>query len=256
MKNKYNLIARVAAVALVLTAVFAFTTSASATSTSAYGPGRIYTGGGTLPDSTLWYNGDFNGINGLANERNTVVSQASVYEDFIIPNGQTWNITGVFSDNLANTTIGGADWEIRSGVSEGNGGTLLGSGSNSAATVTLTGRSGFGFLEYMVQVNGLNLNLGPGTYWVNVTPVGNGGGRSFNSTTSGTNCVGTPCGNDQMAFFNSTFFGCNFTSTTNVGQPYDFSDGVVGTIPEPATVALLTCGVGALLIAVRRRRSS
>ena len=31
---------------------------------------------------------------------------------------------------------------------------------------------------------------------------------------------------------------------------------VIGTVvPEPATVALLTCGVGALLIAVRRRRS-
>ena len=256
MKNKYNLIARVAVVALVLTATFAFTTSASAANyQSAYGPGGVYTAAGNLPDSTLWYNGDFNGVNGLANERNTVVSQAAVYENFIVPTGQMWNITSVFSDNLANTTIGAADWEIRSGVAEGNGGTLLGSGSNAAATVSLTGRSGFGFLEYMVQVNGLNLTLGPGTYWLNVTAVGNGGGRSFNSTTSGAHCVGTPCGNDQNAFFNSTFFGTYFTSTANESQPYDYSNGVIGTVvPEPATVALLTCGVGALLIALRRRR--
>ena len=70
------------------------------------------------------------------------------------------------------------------------------------------------------------LPLGP-TYWLNVTPIGNGTGRSFNSTTSGTNCVGTPCGNDQNAFFNSTYFGTYFTSTANEGQPYDYSMGVI-----------------------------
>ena len=67
----------------------------------------------------------------------------------------------------------------------------------------------------------------------------------------GTNCVGTPCGNDMNAFFNSTEFGAFFQG----GQPYDFSNGVIGTVvPEPATVALVTCGVGALLIAFRHRR--
>jgi hypothetical protein len=69
--------------------------------------------------------------------------------------------------------------------------------------------------------------------------------------------VGTPCGNNMNAFFNSTFFGANFTSTANEQQPYDFSMGVIGNvIPEPATVGLLICGAGALLIAVRRRRAA
>ena len=83
-------------------------------------------------------------------------------------------------------------------------------------------------------------------------------GRSFNTTTSGTNCVGTPCGNDANAFFNSTYFGAYFTSTANEGLPCDFSNGVIGTaVPEPAIAVLLTCGAGALLIAaLRRRRSS
>jgi len=255
MKNKYNLIARVAVVALVLTAVFAFTTSASAISSSAYGPGRSSAGGNALPDSTLWYNGDLNSVNGLANERNTIVSQAAVYDDFIATGA--WNISAVFSDNLANTTIIGADWEIRTGVSEGNPGTLIASGTTNSPLVSLTGRSAFNYLEYQVEVTGLNVNLIAGTrYFLNVTPIGNGGGRSFNSVTSGANCIGTPCGNNQNAFFNSTFFGANFTSTANEGQPYDFSNGVIGTVPEPTTVALLACGVGALLIAVRRRRSS
>src|SRR5438552_9047231 len=223
---------RAALLALVLTAAFALNASAV----------------------TLWYNGDFNGVNGLANERNTLVSQAAVYDDFNVT-GPGWHIIAVFSDNLLNTTVTGADWEIRSGISEGNSGTLVASGTTSTPVATLTGRSGFGFLEYQVLVTGLNVNLAPGTYWLNVTPIGDGAGRSFNSTTSGANCIGTPCGNDQNAFFNSTYFGYYFTSTANVSQPYDYSNGVIGTVvPEPATVALLTCGVGALLIAARRRR--
>jgi PEP-CTERM motif len=250
MKNKYNLIA----MALVLTFAFALTATASSPNYSAYGPGSVNLGGGNLPnDPIYWYNGDFNGVNGLANERNTIVSQAAVYEDFNVTSNIT--VTGLFSDNLLNTTVTGADWEIRSGISEGNGGTLIASGTTNAPVVTLTGRSGFGFLEYMVQVNGLGVNLAPGHYWMNVTPIGNGGNRSFNSTTSGANCIGTPCGNNQMAFFNSTFFGATFTSTSNLGQPYDFSDGVIA-VPEPATVALLTCGLGALgIVAIRRRRA-
>jgi hypothetical protein len=115
--------------------------------------------------------------------------------------------------------------------------------------------------EQMVVVNGLNLTLpalAPGQhYWLNVTPIDGGSGRLFNSTTSGANAIGQPPGNDQNAFFNSTFFGAFFTPTSSQNQPYDFSNGVIGTVvPEPAIGALLTCGVGALLIAVRRRRSS
>ena len=171
-------------------------------------------------------------------------------------------MTAVFSDDLTalGTVITGADWEIRTGVSEGNAGTLIASGTTNSPLVTPTGR-GFDLTEYMVEVTGLNVFLpmlpSGQHYWLNVTPVGNGTGRSFNSKTSGTNCVGTPCGNDDNSFFNSTYFGYYFTSTgnPNLGQPYDYSNGVIGTVvPEPATVALLTCGVGALLIVCCRRR--
>ena len=138
-------------------------------------------------------------------------------------------MTSVFSDNLANTNITGATWEIRQGVSEGNGGTLIASGTTTTPVVTPTGRSGFGFTEFMVEVTGLNVSLAPGTYWLNVTVTGDLTGRSFDSTTSGANCVGTPCGNNLNAFFDSNFFGANFTSTSNEGQPTDFSMGVNGT---------------------------
>jgi hypothetical protein len=239
MKNKYNV---AALFALALAAALVLNTSVCA----------------QAPPGSLWYNGDWNLVNGLANERNTVVSQAAVYDDFNVTAPQGWHVTAVFSDNALNTVVTAADWEIRTGISEGNAGTLVASGTTNSPVVTLTGRGGIGFLEYMVEVTGLNIFLpmlpSGQHYWLNVTPADNGGGRSFNSTTSGAHCVGTPCGNDQNAFFNSTFFGTYFTSTANESQPYDYSNGVIGTVvPEPATVALLTCGVGALLIALRRR---
>jgi hypothetical protein len=242
MKNNRNFAGRAALLALGLTAAFALNTTAIA----------------QAPPGSFWYNGDFNGVNGLANEQNTLVSQAAAYDDFNVPAGQMWNVTAVFSDNLTNTVITGATWEIRTGISEGNAGTLIASGSTNSPVVTATGRSGFGYTEYMVRVTGLNLVLpflpAGQFYWLNVTPVGDGTGFSFNSTTSGVNCVGTPCGNDQNAFFNSTYFGTNFTSTANEGQPYDYSMGVIGTIaPEPPPWAMMAMGT-VVLIGVQQLR--
>jgi hypothetical protein len=236
---------RAALLALALTAALVLNTTAIA----------------QAPPGSLWYNGDWNEENALSNERNTLVTQAAVYDDFNVTAPLGWNVTAVFSgDILLNTVVTGADWEIRTGVSEGNGGTLVASGTTNSPTVIVTDQCSINFCASQVEVTGLNVFLpmlpSGQHYWLNVTPVGNGMGRSFNVTTSGTNCVGTPCGNDQNAFFNSTYFGAYFTSTSNEGQPSDYSNGVIGTVvPEPATVALLTCGLGALLIALRRRRS-
>ncbi|HEY3662503.1 MAG TPA: hypothetical protein VGL24_05060 [Chthoniobacterales bacterium] len=201
----------------------------------------------TPPPGVLWYNGDFNDVNGLANERDTSLGSgqyASVYDDFNVTDSMGWDVTAVFSDNLSSTNVTGATWEIRQGVSEGNGGTIVATGMTVTPTVTLTGRSGFGFTEYMVAVEGLSVHLAPGTYFLNVTPTGDLTGRSFDSTTSGANCVGTPCGNNQNAFFDSNFFGANFTSTANEGQPYDFSMGVNGSVTGTTGGITLTAAVG------------
>ena len=185
------------------------------------------------PAGALWYNGDFNGVNGLANERDTSLGAgqfAQVFDDFHVPDEAGWDVHSVFSNNLENTNVTGATWEIRQGITEGNGGTLVASGMTMTPNVTPTGRDGFGFLEFMVEVTGLDVHLGPGDYFLNVTPTGDLTGRSFDSSTDGANCIGTPCGNNQNAFFNSNFFGANYSSTANFGQPYDFSMGVNGDV--------------------------
>lgn len=209
-------------------------------------------------DPMLWYNGDpqvSNLINGI-NTQSVPVS--NVYDDFIVPSGQTWNVTGVFSnDVIENFTATQAEWEIRSGVSAGNGGTLIASGTN-AATSTV-----FGF-DFTIAVSGLNVSLSPGTYWLTVAPVDSlmPGHDSFISATTGTNAIGLPAGNDGKAFWNSPSFSENFASTTALSftPGSDFSMGVSGTVsdqgsvPEPSAIILL----GSVILAVAgltRRRS-
>ncbi len=176
----------------------------------------------------LWYNGDFDGSNGLANEENTSLGSgqyARVYDDFNVT-GDGFDIGAVFSNNLENTNVTAATFEIRQGVSAFNGGTIVASGMTTTPEITPTGRSGFGFTEFTIQISGLSIHLDPGTYWLAVWPTGDLTGRSFVSTTSGANCVGTPCANNDNSFFDSNFFGASFEPAGDFVSPPDFSMGV------------------------------
>src|ERR1700734_3231828 len=47
---------------------------------------------------TLWYNGDNDGRDALVNQ--TGAADGLVYDDFIVPTGDIYTLTGVFSNDL------------------------------------------------------------------------------------------------------------------------------------------------------------
>ncbi len=207
---------------------------------------------------TLWYNGDFNDQNGLSSERNTVVSDARTYDNFV--SGTNWVVDTVWGNFLVTGLVSNSlYYEIRSGVTVGNGGALLASGTVNSVQ-TATGRSGFGLSEIQHKASISRVALANNTeYWLTVAPIGNGGGRAFVSTTSG-NDAGpgsdpnpAPVGFIQGgSFFDSPFFGVTFGNAADqIGDPADFSFGVGG-VPEPASMIVLGGALAAL--AARRRR--
>jgi hypothetical protein len=233
---------------------------------------------GTAAAGTLWYNGDFNGSgNNISNYYEYLYfggtgptsyyeSYCHVYDDFTVPAGG-WTVDSVWSNNrfTSGVVVTGATWEIRSGVSTGNGGTVVQTGSGTP-TLTDTGRGTGDYTEYQVLISGLNFHLDPGTYWLSVTPSKDyGDNYSYNSATSGLNAVGQPAGDNGNAYFHSfSHYGNGsesdyyFWNVTNYyGYPVDFSMGIAGEgspVPLPASLPLLGSGLLGLLGWGYRRR--
>jgi hypothetical protein len=209
------------------------------------------------PAGCLFYGGDLDlndpNQNGLPNENDAIVGGnpygAAVYQNFTL--SADAHATWMFSNNLSGLNPTTGYWEVRTGVSEGNGGTLIASGTSPMHQST-TGRVDFGYTEY-TDLLGVDVNLTAGTeYWMAVVPnAPTQNNRSFNSNTDGLNSVGTQTSNQQ--FWNSAFFGANFTNANNEGTFPTFSQGL-GT-PEPSSFIMLGSGLVAVAGLVRRRLS-
>ncbi len=194
-----------------------------------------------------WYNGDPDGVNAISAEFNTDIGDSFLFEDFD-HNGGT--IEGLFGNFLISTNVTGYMWEIRSGVSNGSGGTLHAAGDTDGDwSLTRSGWDSFGMISYNFCADIPDLTLPAGTYMMALSPIGDGQGRSFLQTTSGAGGIGSPNDND-LNWFHSDFSGVTYAENVMPGN--DFSYGINGVcIPAPASVALL--GLGGLS-AVRRRR--
>ncbi len=211
----------------------------------------------TFADTVYWYNGDFDGNSGLVSEVGGV-GDAFTYDDFNVGVGGV-TLTGLFANDFTSVTITQASWEIRSGMSSGNGGTLIASGTSSAI-VTDTGTSDFGLELENVLVSGLNISLSEGTYWLGIAPLLGSNSESFVATTSGLNAVGSPMAQDGNAFLNGATFGANFETASDFipdgDSPNgpDFSEGVMtSSTPEPSTGILV--GGAAILAGIFRFRA-
>jgi len=216
----------------------------------------------------LFYGGDFvdNPLgppslpNALANETTTVVFGtpygAAVWVPFTVPAGETWDVTGLFTNNLAAYGVldqapaaptAAASWSVNEGVLPGIAGTVVASGT-SAATSTPTGRGAFSLQEYTVQVTGLDFVLTPGEYWMSVVPLCTNTGDAFCPgvwfesdveyvNLKPRNAFGPPEPIDA-SFFDSPFFFFTFgVANGGVGACAGFgcdafSAGVLGTVSK------------------------
>lgn len=202
---------------------------------------------------TLHYGGDPDGRNALSSERETQVSDSVVFDDFQVGAGG-WLVRGFFGHFYTNVeTPAAIDWEVRRGVSQGNGGTLVAAGRGNADGWEATGRNGFGLAEVRAETSVPLFNLSEGSYWLGLSVVGDGDGRAYLATTSGQWGVGAPIGNGE-SYFSSDFFGASFERVEDMlGERADFSLGIVGeAVPEPASLGAIAVGIAGL--AARRRR--
>ncbi len=161
----------------------------------------------------------------------------------VVVEGLLINVIPSLTGNVFDPKI--ATWEIRTGMSDGNGGTQLASGSGNIDP-TPTGRIPFGYTEYTVAVAVVPpVMLTAGVYWVNVSPQCTNSGNAncsspqlqyyVDNTTQRTNGVRSSFQPLHDMFFNSAYFGFTYTNWCdaslglNSGQCAAMSFGVIGT---------------------------
>jgi hypothetical protein len=199
----------------------------------------------------LTYTGDTNPAsaddNGFANENTLLVPETTVWGAFVVPEGQTWTVDGAFINTIADGYNGidpsASSWTIASGVSEGNAGSVVASGTSTSANTQFiaTGRFPFGFNEYSLKVKTVPTTgstvLPSGTYYLNITPQctdsGNGScdiAQYFWDDTFGLNNYGIIPPAD-VSYFNSSYFGFDYANLCEVSSTgcQVLSFGIIGT---------------------------
>ncbi len=172
----------------------------------------------------LFYGGDLdpNDLNaaGMSDENTLLIPGSNTYGAVAIPRSVT--VSGILFNVQASTAFDPqtATYDIRTGMTEGNGGTDIASGSGNIK-VAATGRNFLGINEFTVEVD---VNppqvLAPGTYWFNVQPQCTNTldgscsvGRIFvSNSTSGTNNMAGFAQPVNQMFFNSAFFGFTYAN--------------------------------------------
>ncbi len=199
----------------------------------------------------LFYGGDFDASNPNANgsiNEDTLSGQAVTYVPFYVPPGQVWTVKGLFSNVLSSIQYiipKEIDWSISSGMSAGNPGTLIASGTVDA-TWTPTGRSWRGYNEYTALgrlTPATAVTLTTGVYWMAAVPVCNqaGNGKCFSAFYMVSDVEDVPAPNHRGIQPNDDSFlndsGGGFFYTPTWGQSGScggvgcdkFSAGLIGT---------------------------
>ncbi len=224
--------------------------------------------------STLWYKGDPNGGGAYSNNVPLPLEpRALIFEDFVVPEDSSWHVSDIWSNNILSFGSGlgeflntnQANWSIRTNMSEQSEGTVLFGGTDAASYMT----NGYWgpdttYPVYKVLVSGLSIDLAPGHYWLQVSPVAPEPNPTSPTdmslvTTLGTNSVGQVPGVDESPLWGPNGLPGSSEYFRRLSPSNRFSMGIAGTttaIPEPSTVSLLAVSVASGLAFVRRKRPS
>ena len=202
----------------------------------------------SLCSPCVFYGGDLNPSDpnaaGMSDENTLLIlGGSSTYAELDIPSGTTITAKGLLFNIQASAAFDPmtASYDIRTGVSEGNGGTSIASGTTNIS-VAATGNNFLGLYEYSIAVVFPAVTLNSGAYWVNVTPncTNTLDGscilfRQFlSNTTSRTNALHESWQPAHEMFLNSAYFGitwenwCDSSLGFNAAQCGYASYGVMG----------------------------
>ena len=198
----------------------------------------------------LWSNGYGNWQGGQVNQDYLTSNAwaARSYDNFRLTSQSL--VTGFFGyfnpSNGFAADWTAATWEVRTGLSSGNLGTLIASGSGAVNRVASEGR-------FYSELTGLNLQLDAGDYWLFFAPQTTYDGYAVfsNYVSNNANAVNAVQDNYNMWAFSNG-------APEDGGQKYDLAIGAFGqmnVVPEPASIALVGAGLGVLGVIARRRRT-
>lgn len=184
--------------------------------------------------------------------------RAMTFDNFAWTGGIVASVGGHFHnfDSGPLNTIDTAHWEIRTGMSAGNAGTLVASGSGSVTNAPTAFTQG-GWAVQRVDVDVPDFALSTGNYWfglaIGSTQAANSGW--FVAGTFGANGVGGPLGDNNHLYYQEaqTVVTWNYVDGQTLYPPgtQGFDPSFFINVPTPGTLAL--AALGALGMARRRR---
>jgi hypothetical protein len=212
-----------------------------------------------LNGSPGFFGGYADGASSLPTGKNTFgPALRMVYDDFTfyVP-GKIVGFEMVGRDNTGSPVA--MYYEVRTGMSEGNGGALLFSGttpSAAAGDLPLNGAfgappPGTGNYRWYDAGPTTPISLDAGTYWIGLAPL-QGFGSFDVASTEGLLSVGGPINNGNAFYFDSSNAGATFVSQGATDYALRVATEA-SVVPEPGTLALLILGGATLCLRARPR---